>query len=48
MKRSRKVMHIPPPRAPRIPRYRLTVAGWAIVASVAFWVLVAIVLAHAF
>ena len=48
MKRSRKVMHIPPPRVPRIPRYRVTPVGWAIIASVAFWVLVAIVLAHAF
>ncbi len=48
MKRTRKVMHIPPPRAPRVPRCRITVAGWVLFTAIAFWVLVAIVLIHAF
>ena len=39
MKRSRKVMHIQPPRAPRIPRYRVTPVGWAVLGCLGFWAL---------
>ena len=41
-------MRVPYSGAPRVPRYHLTPSGWVVIASVAFWVLVAIVLAHAF